>query len=404
MRTTFTPWRAEQIRDVNRVSALWRDLGHTPRSVRAYRQWTIQLLTKARTPDYRELSAVRTVKLAYSFARQHHHGSPEQTRRRWLSAFRAFAWGLRRLKAPVGAIDLPKRSRCNDPLMQAFAEYGRKLGWCEQTLLINQSGVNRLRSFLLRRRAPWPVPQLRDLDRFLHWTSKRWTKSFVATQAGACRAWLRFLFITSRADHDLAESVALPPSIVHPRPARAVPWPVIRRLGKGIDRSNPIGLRDYAQYLLFCGYGLSNAEAINLKLEDVDWDAAVLHIRRVKNSATVDLPLLASVAKALARYVRRGRPSSPSRNVFLRHTIPFGPLSHATVGQRVRCWAKRAGVQSSYLGVHLFRHSFATRQLERGTPLKVIGDILGHRHCQTTAIYVRTALARLRPLALPVPK
>ena len=74
------------------------------------------------------------------------------------------------------------------------------------------------------------------------------------------------------------------------------------------------------------------------------------------------------------------------------------------MGQRVLCWAERAKVEAPYLGAHLFRHSFATRQLERGTPLKVIGDILGHRSSQTTQIYVRTALSRLRQLALPVPK
>jgi site-specific recombinase XerD len=132
----------------------------------------------------------------------------------------------------------------------------------------------------------------------------------------------------------------------------------VRQLSRGIDRSTPLGRRDYAQYLLFCAYGLSNAEIIDLKLEQIDWHAGILHIRRVKNGATVDLPLLPNVAK----------------------------------------------VEAPYLEAHLFRHSFATRQLERGTPLKVIGDILGHRSCQTTPIYVRTALARLRQLALPVPK
>jgi integrase len=178
---------------------------------------------------------------------------------------------------------------------------------------------------------------------------------------------------------------------------------MVRQLGKGIDRSTPMGRRDYAQYLLFCAYGLSNAEIIDLKLEQIDWDAGIIHIRRVKNGSTVDLPLLPAVAKAMAVYLRHSRPQSLFRNVFIRHTIPFGPLSHATVGQRVRCWAERAKVQAPFLGAHLFRHSFATAQLERGTPLKIIGDILGHRSCQTTRIYVRTALARLRKLALPVP-
>jgi integrase len=73
------------------------------------------------------------------------------------------------------------------------------------------------------------------------------------------------------------------------------------------------------------------------------------------------------------------------------------------------CWLRRASsadrhVQVAHLGVHVFRHSFATTQLEQGMPLKVIGDILGHQDCKTTAVYVRSAVGRLRPLALPVPK
>jgi site-specific recombinase XerD len=287
--------------------------------------------------------------------------------------------------------------------MNAFAHYGHGLGWADQTLRIHQRYLDKLRHFLIRHQAPWPVPRLLDLDHFLFYVAKRWSRTTVSSVAGACRAWLRFLFITGRSEHDLAASVALPPSIAYPRPARALPWTMVRQLGKGINRSTAMGRRDYAQYLLFCAYGLSSAEVNNLKLEAIDWDAAILHIRRVKNGATVDLPLLPAVARALASYLRHGRPQTPSRYVFIRHTIPFGPLSHATIGLRVRCWAEQAGVKAPYLGAHLFRHSFATRQLERGTPLKVIGDILGHRRCQTTGIYVRTALSRLRRLALPVP-
>lgn len=399
----MTTWKAEQIRDVDRIAGLWRNLGHSSRSVRVYRQWTLQLLTKARISDYRQLSAERAVRLAYSFARQRHHGSPEQTRRRWLAAFRAFAWGLGQIDKPVGPIDFPRKIPCCDPLMTAFARYGHGLGWADQTLRSYQRSLNALRHFLIRHRSPWPVPRLLDLDHFLYRQARRYSKATVSGFAGACRTWLRFLFITGRTKHDLAASVALPPSITYPRPARALPWSMVRQLRNGIDRTTAIGRRDYAQYLLFCAYGLSSAEVIDLKLEAIDWDASILHIRRVKNSATVDLPLLPAVAKAVADYLRRGRPRTPSRTVFIRHTIPFGPLSHGTVAQRVRCWAERAGVKAPFLGAHLFRHSFATRQLERGTPLKVIGDILGHRQCQTTGIYVRTALARLRRLALPVP-
>jgi integrase len=48
-----------------------------------------------------------------------------------------------------------------------------------------------------------------------------------------------------------------------------------------------MGRRDDAQYLLFCAYGLSSTEVTNLTLEDIDWHAGILHVRRVKNGATV---------------------------------------------------------------------------------------------------------------------
>ena len=67
MRTTMTTWKAEQIRDVDRIAGLWRNLGHSSRSVRVYRQWTLQLLTKRRISDYRQLSAEHAVRLAYCF-------------------------------------------------------------------------------------------------------------------------------------------------------------------------------------------------------------------------------------------------------------------------------------------------------------------------------------------------
>jgi integrase/recombinase XerD len=386
------------------VARLWRQLGHTPKSISAYRGWVRRILQNSHTSDYRQISAERVTRLARLYARKH-DDDPQSTQRRWLSAFRAFAWGLQRLGKMAGPTILGKR-RLNkrEPTIAAFLRYGRSLSWAEQTLHIHQRYLGELRHFLARRRAPWPQPRLRDLDQFLELRAKRWKRTTVAGAASTFRAWFRFLFVTGRIERDLASSVILPPSISYPRPARALPWSMVRQLRRGIDPATSIGRRDTAQYLLFCAYGLSNAEVINLQLEDIDWDANILHIRRVKNGSTVDLPLSAVVAKAIAGYLRHGRPPTSSRHVFVRHFIPFGPLSHATVGQRVKCWAGRAKVQAPYLGVHIFRHSFATHQLERGTPLKVIGDILGHRHCQTTGIYVRTALERLRRLALPVPK
>jgi site-specific recombinase XerD len=41
--------------------------------------------------------------------------------------------------------------------------------------------------------------------------------------------------------------------------------------------------------------------------------------------------------------------------------------------------------------------------MKNGTPLKTIGDILGHRTAESTSMYLRLATADLRDVALAVP-
>ena len=53
---------------------------------------------------------------------------------------------------------------------------------------------------------------------------------------------------------------------------------------------------------------------------------------------------------------------------------------------------------------HRIRHSYAVFLLRNGTPVKTIGDLLGHRSLQSTWTYLRLAIEDLRDVALPVPE
>ena len=55
-------------------------------------------------------------------------------------------------------------------------------------------------------------------------------------------------------------------------------------------------------------------------------------------------------------------------------------------------------------GVHILRHTLATRLHRRGTGLKAIADVLGHRSLDTTARYARINYGELRQAALPWPR
>ena len=64
---------------------------------------------------------------------------------------------------------------------------------------------------------------------------------------------------------------------------------------------------------------------------------------------------------------------------------------------------QRSDVEAPTFGAHQFRHGLATEMLRGGASLGEIGDLLGHRHPQTTMIYTKVDIQALRKLVLPWP-
>jgi integrase/recombinase XerD len=407
MRASGVDLSAAQLNDINNCVVLWRKIGLSSKTVSCYRYRVGCLLKRTGVADYGKLSADVVEHESRSYARQIGvKRLPAQ--RQWMSAFRAFSWALNALGKAGPAITPSRRTKDSkeetDPVVSGFRDYGRQLGWTEGTWQGRYRWLRFFRSFQHRRHGPWLMPRLRDIDRFLQSHRQRWAQGSIIQAAGAMRAWLRFLYITGRSKTDLSPAVMNPIQRPFAQPARTLPWPTVRRLACGIDRSTPRGRRDYAQYLLLCAYGLGPSELVDLKLEDIDWQAKILRIRRRKTRVAFDLPLLPPVARALAAYIRHGRPPTSYRHVFLSHHIPFAPLHPIAVTDNVGRWAARSKIDLQQINPRMLRHSHATRQLEHDVPLKIIGDILGHQDSLTTSRYVRSAVKRLRQIALPVPR
>jgi site-specific recombinase XerD len=169
------------------------------------------------------------------------------------------------------------------------------------------------------------------------------------------------------------------------------------------NRASAIGCRDYAILLLLARLGLRAGEIAFLELDDIDWEAATLNLRG-KGGRVSRLPLPLEVGEAIAAYLRTGRPASTSRRVFLRALAPIrGFARQVTVLSVVRQAMVRAGIDPPRKGAHQFRHALACKMLRQGASLPEIGQILGHRSPQTTAIYAKVDLASLHTLALPWP-
>jgi len=146
--------------------------------------------------------------------------------------------------------------------------------------------------------------------------------------------------------------------------------------------------------------GLRAGEVAGLRLDDVDWRAGELVVRG-KGNREDRLPLPKEVGEAIAAYLKRGRPTSDRREVFLRARAPFQPIAPGTVSSTVRRACRRAGVAE--VGPHRLRHTVACEMVSAHVPLVQIAQVLRHKSLQSTAIYARVDLDQLRLLAAPWP-
>jgi integrase/recombinase XerD len=177
----------------------------------------------------------------------------------------------------------------------------------------------------------------------------------------------------------------------------------VKRVLAGCNRQTATGRRDYAILLLLARLGLRGGEAATLGLDDIDWTAGTLSVHG-KNGKLSKMPLPKDVGQAIAAYLHRGRPSVPTRAVFLRGRPPAGALRGAVaVSIIVRHALARSGVQSASKGAHQFRHTLASEMLREGASLAEVGEVLGHENTKTTTIYAKVDFAALRPLAQPWP-
>jgi integrase len=161
------------------------------------------------------------------------------------------------------------------------------------------------------------------------------------------------------------------------------------------------GARDRAILLLLATYGVRRGHVLALRLRDVDWEGRTIRFLAHKGGKPVIHVLTAAVAQAVAHYVEQFRPRAPFEEVFLQIRHPWVPMRPASLSGAVRERLARAGVAG---GPHAFRHSFATRLLRAGQPLKVIADLLGHRDLNSAAIYAKADLHGLRRVAVEWPE
>lgn len=217
------------------------------------------------------------------------------------------------------------------------------------------------------------------------------------------RAFFRFLLEVGEVQTNFAAKTPM----VQARKQTRIPsvWTVdeLEKLFAAIDKGSPKGKRDYAIILLACRLGMRCTDIKNLKMEHFHWEEKKLVFNQSKTRESVSLPLTPEVGWAVIDYLKYGRPQINSSYLFVRHIAPFGPFSEDDhLNQLIKKYMKLAHIPTlkKRRGMHSLRHTMASMLLEKDTPLSTISDILGHIDTDSTAVYLKVDINKLKECSI----
>ena len=155
-------------------------------------------------------------------------------------------------------------------------------------------------------------------------------------------------------------------------------------------------LKQRAVLTVLYSAGLRVSEGVALRLPDIDSQRMTIRVCQGKGRQDRYTLLAVRTLALLREYWRRYRPTT--------WLFPgFGQQGHLSVRSVQRAFEDAvvaAGIHKD-ASVHSLRHSFATHLLEQGTDARYIQQLLGHRHLETTALYLRVARRELAQLTSP---
>jgi integrase len=217
----------------------------------------------------------------------------------------------------------------------------------------------------------------------------------------AMRLLLKFAASRGWVEEGLAAAV---PSLRRYRLAgvpRALPEEELQSLLEAI-RTGIASARDQAIVWLLVCYGVRRGQVSALRLDDIDWRARTILFRAHKRGKAIQHELLPAVADAVVRYLRTERPvGGDDEFVFVRKRSPHHRSSPGAIADALQRCMRRASLPPR--SPQSLRHSFASRLLRVGQPLKTIADLLGHRSFGAVAIYAKVDRPRLLEVAVEWP-
>ena len=180
------------------------------------------------------------------------------------------------------------------------------------------------------------------------------------------------------------------------------------RATHGYNEGTPLEVfnaRDRAMLSIFYGCGLRRNEGYNLDLSDINFDRAILHVRKGKNYKERFVPFNKATLKHFEQWVYDWRPqvvkSQKEEAFFISQRGTR--MNTQSMALRLKLLQQRSDnieLQQKNVRLHVLRHSIATHLLQNGMSLEKISRFLGHTSLESTQVYTHLASETTQTTAL----
>ena len=203
-------------------------------------------------------------------------------------------------------------------------------------------------------------------------------RKYVKTTLYNARTFLTFLYESGLITTDY--SIAIPRSVPHRRKIQlGFTDSEINLILSKVNRSKPIGKRDYAIMLIAARTGLRRCDISSLKRSSLDLRLNEIRIVQQKTNIPLTLPLTPEVGNAIIDYFYNGRGDNDSKYIFVKCRNSQEHIKGRTITALTAKYIRQAGLADSQnkRNIHSFRKSFGKRLLEASITTDMLMEMLG---------------------------
>jgi integrase len=164
---------------------------------------------------------------------------------------------------------------------------------------------------------------------FINAVTGKWRRTTVSFHVQSLRSFFRYASSQGWCTAGIAESIDAPRLYTFENLPQGPSWEEVGKLLASVNGTSPVQIRSRFAILLCAVYGLCVGEICGLRLEDIDWAAEKISVRRSKQRKVQTYPLTTEVGNALLRYLKEVRPRCTQREVLLTFRRPYRPVSVA---------------------------------------------------------------------------